>query len=95
MKPLHLAKVKELAGDLEERKELKDYLKKFGNLSLEKADSLTNDLNALDNLKLKDEFIVKIVDFLPRDSESLNKIFTEVSLDEKETQEILEIVKGY
>jgi DNA-directed RNA polymerase subunit F len=95
MEPLNLAEVKELSGDLEEKKDLMDYLKKFGKLTKEKADALTTELKGLDNLKLKKEFLVKIVDFLPRNSESLNKIFIEVSLDEKETQEILDIVKKY
>ena len=95
MKPLHLAEVSELSGELEENKDLKDYLKKFKNLSKEKADTLREELRALDNLKLKEEFVVKIIDFLPRDAESLNKIFIEVSLDEKEIQQILEIVGKY
>lgn len=95
MKPLHLADVKELAGDLEEKKDLKDYLKKFGNLTKEKADALKDELVALDNLKIKEEYLIKVIDFLPKDVESLNKIFTEVSLNENEAQEILEIVKKY
>lgn len=95
MKPLHLAEVGEIAGELDENKDLKDYLKKFRNLSKEKADALREELRALDNMKLKEEFIVKIVDFLPKDAETLNKIFIEVSLDEKEIQQILEIVSKY
>lgn len=95
MRPLHLAEVNELAGELEKNKDLKDYLKKFRKLSKEKADALLEELRATDNLKLKEEFLVKIADFLPRDAESLNKIFIEVSLDEKEIQQILEIVKKY
>ena len=46
-------------------------------------------------LKLKQEHIVKIVDLLPEDALDLNKIFTDVSLDEDETTKILEIVKKY
>ena len=36
MKPVSLAEVKEYIGDLEEKPELKDYLKKFSNLTKEK-----------------------------------------------------------
>ena len=43
MKPLCLAEVKNLIGDMDDRKELNDYIKKFGNLSKE------------DSLKLGDE----------------------------------------
>lgn len=95
MRPLSLAEVEEYAGDLEEKKDLKDYLKKFKKLNKDKSASLKEELKKLDNMKLKDESIVKIVDFLPNDSESLNKIFTEVSLDEKETEQVLEIINKY
>ncbi|MDP4039101.1 MAG: DNA-directed RNA polymerase subunit F [Candidatus Pacearchaeota archaeon] len=95
MKPLSLAEVKEIIKDSEENKDLKDYLKKFGKLNEEKAKKLEEELKALNNMKLKDEFIVKIIDFLPRDAEDLNKIFIEVSLDNKETNEVLDILKKY
>jgi DNA-directed RNA polymerase subunit F len=38
---------------------------------------------------------VKIADFVPKTAEELNKIFTDVSLDEEECNKILEIVKDY
>ena len=95
MKPLNLAEVKELAGDLEEKKELKDYLKKFEKLSAMEAKNLKEKLGALGKMKLKGTHIAKIVDFLPKTTEELNKIFTDISFDERETNEILEIVKGY
>lgn len=95
MNPLSLAQVKELSGDLEERKNLETYLKKFCKINKEKAEALMEELKALDNAKMKEEFIVKIIDFLPKDLEELNKIFKEVSLDEKEANDILEIIKKY
>jgi DNA-directed RNA polymerase subunit F len=94
MKPLNLAEVKELVGN-NENKDILDYLKKFGKLKSEDAVKLSKDLRGLDNLKMKDEHIVKIVDFLPKDAEDLNKIFNDISLDEKESNEILEIIKNY
>jgi DNA-directed RNA polymerase subunit F len=95
MKPLALLEVKEIVDKLEERDELKNYLKKFTKGKTNKSEKITEELVALNNLKLKKESIVKILDFSPKDSESLNKIFTETPLDEKETKEILEIVERY
>ena len=56
------------------------YIKKFGNLSKDKADKLKKDLLDLNSIKLNAEHIVKIIDFLPKDEEDLNKILNEVSL---------------
>lgn len=95
MKPLSLAEVKELAGDLEEKKDLRDYLKKFEKVSKDNAEKMMADLRKIDNMKLKDEYIVKIVDFKPGSPEELNKIFSDVTLNEEEINEILEIVKRY
>ena len=52
-------------------------------------------MKKLDSMKIKKEHIVKIINLLPADSSDLNKIFTDVSLDEDETNKILEIVKKY
>lgn len=95
MTPVHLGDVKELAGDLEDKPELRDYLKEFSKLDKSKADSLLEAIKSIGNLKIKDESIVKIVDLLPKDSESLLKIFNDISLDEKEIEQILAVVKEY
>ncbi|MEK6894820.1 MAG: hypothetical protein AABX10_05130 [Nanoarchaeota archaeon] len=95
MTPVHLEDVKELAGDLDSKPELRDYLKEFSKLDKKKADTLSESLRALGNLKMKEELVVKIVDLLPRDSDSLIKILNDVSLDEKEINDILAVVKEY
>ncbi len=95
MKPLYLSEVKELAGDLSEKPALHEYLKEFCKIDKKKSEELVSALEGLKNLKLKDEFVVKIVDLLPRDAESVNKIFNDVSLDEKEINDILAVVKEY
>jgi len=95
MKPLSLGEVKELLANAEEQKEVSGYLKKFGKLNKEKAISLEEELRQLNNSKIKEDYLVKIVDFLPKDQEGLLKIFNDISLDEKEINEILEIVKKY
>ena len=95
MTPVHLGDVKELSGDLDSKPELRDYLKEFSKLDKKKADALLESLRNLGNMKMKDETIVKIVDLLPRDSDSLIKILNDVSLDEKELNDILAVVKEY
>ena len=93
--PLTLVEVKEIVGKLGEKQEMKEYLKKFTKLSKDKAGKLTEEITSLGSMKVKEEHIVKIVDFLPRDAEDLNKIFTDTGLTEEETNAILEIVKKY
>jgi len=94
-KPITLSEVKDIVKDLDERQNLKAYLKKFSSLTKDKAIKLKQELEKLNNLKIKEENIIKIIDFLPKDAEDLNKIFTEVTLTEAEINEILEIVKKY
>ena len=95
MKVLNLADVRELVEKDGERKEMEDYLKNFCKVSKDKADKMAEELRALDNAKFKEENIMKIIDFLPKDSEDVRKIISETSLDETEINSILEIVKKY
>ena len=46
-------------------------------------------------MKLKSDYISKIIDVLPETNEDVNKIFADISLDENETQKILDTVKQY
>lgn len=94
-KPVSLAEVKALANNLEEKKVLNDYLKTFCKASKSDAEKLAGELRALNNMKLKEESIIKIADFLPRSSEELNKITNDVSLTEEEANSVLNIVKNY
>ena len=95
MRPLTMVEAKKLSGDLEEKKELKSYFKKFSKVKEDKIKELCDKIRKLDNLKVKEVDIVKIADFLPKTAEELNKIFNDVSLDEKEINDILDIVKEY
>ena len=95
MKPLNLSEAKDLVVNLEEKKELKDYLKRFGKLSRKDSEKLSDELRKLENIKLKDEYIVKIVDFLPKTAGDLNKVFNDITLEEREINEILEIIQRY
>ena len=98
MQPLDMGEVKKILGSLEDtekKKQLDAFIKKFSKISSEKAEQLKKELNGLGLIKLKQENIAKIVDILPEDAADLNKIFVDVSLDEDETNKILEVVKKY
>ena len=73
---------------------MKIYLKKFLKTTTARAKKIKEELEKADLLKLKREHIVKIIDLLPEDASDLNKIFTDVSLNEDETNKILEIIKN-
>lgn len=79
----------------ESNPEIKGFLKKYISLKPEKAKELRKKLEDLDLMKIKPEHIVKIIDLIPEDSEDINKIFTDVGLDEDETKKILETVKPF
>lgn len=93
--PVTLAEVRDIVDKMEEAHDAKDYLKKFTKLSKDKSDKLKQELKNLNSLKLNEDNIVKIVDFLPRDAEDTNKIISETSLTEEEINAILEITKKY
>ncbi len=92
--PLTIADVKEYVKDLELTENLKAYLKEFSKISKDKSDKIRESIKALNNPKIKDEHSVKIIDFLPKDSEDINKILLNAGLNEEEARAILEIVKN-
>ncbi len=96
-KPVSIAEAVSLVGVVkdDEKKPIHGYFKKFASISKKDADKLVEELRALNNPKLKEEHLMKIADFLPKDNEDLSKILNEVSLSEAESNSILEIVKKY
>ena len=95
-KPINLNEVKEILKEIpdsEKKIHMELYLKKFLKAKPEKTKKIKEELERLDLLKLKRENIVKIADLMPEDASDLNKIFTEISLNEDETNKILELVK--
>ena len=46
-------------------------------------------------MKIKPDYASKVIDILPETSEDLNKIFVDITLDENETQKILDTVKEF
>ena len=93
--PVMMAEARDIVSKLEEGEGLKEYFKKFTKLSKDKAEKLKKELESLNNLKLREEHFIKIVDFLPKDAEELNKIFPDVGLTEEETNAILETTRKY
>ena len=94
-RPITLAEVVSLAGDSEKAEEIKKFIKNFNKMDVKKALEMKEELKALDLIKLKDEHIVKIVDFTPKDASKLNKVIIEVSLDSDEVTKILEVTGKY
>ena len=95
--PLNLNEVQEILEkipDSDNKEEMRIYLKKFLKTKPGQAKQIKEDLEKLDLLKLKREHLVKIVDLLPQDASDVNKIFTDVSLNEDETNKILDVVKN-
>jgi len=93
--PITFADVQERVKSLEEKQELKEYLKKFTKLKKDKADALMSDLRDLKNVKISDTHAVKVADFLPIEPEEVNKLFIDVTLSEEEVNKIIEVVKKY
>ena len=88
------AKILKGIEDSEKKAQIESFIKKFSKIDVKKADKIREELKNLEFLKIKPEHIVKIIDALPEDTSDLNKIFTETSLTEDETNKILEIIKS-
>lgn len=95
MKPLTLVETKKLIEDNQGKEEVAEYLKKFIKLKSKDVEEMRKELESLDNHKVRPEYIVKVIDFLPQTSSEVNKIFTDISLDENEIKQIIDIVKKY
>ncbi len=92
--PLSIPEISEyLKEETALTKDLKSFIKKYSEISSEKAKKIKQELQKLDIIKLKDEHIVKIIEILPETKEDLNKIFTDVGLDEDESKIILDKIK--
>ena len=96
-KPITMAESKEILKeyDTEKSKAATAMIKKFTKLSADEAKKLFLDIKKLNLEKLKDEDIIKIIDFLPDDAESLRKIFTgsDTAFDQDEISKILNVIK--
>jgi DNA-directed RNA polymerase subunit F len=77
------------------RKEIMAYIKKFRKIKLDDAKNMIKEIEKLDNIKIKPEHVVKIIDLAPEDEADISKIFTDVSLNKDESEKILGIVKQF
>jgi DNA-directed RNA polymerase subunit F len=101
-KPTSMAESKEILSNREKKKELSyeqklalEHLNKFTKLSPEQAKKLLGELSEV--LRMSQETIVQILNFLPKNADELRMIFSreKFSLKEDEINKILEIVKKY
>lgn len=93
--PLSMAEVAEYVKKDEEKANVVLFIKKFTDLTSKQAKEMEEKLKSLDLMKINDSGISKIIDLLPETPEEVNKIFTDVGLDEDETNKIIEIVKQF
>jgi len=93
-KPLAIVEALDYIKDLDDKPVLKEYFDKFVKIKSKEAEEIRKKITSLNSPKIRDEHIAKIIDLMPKDSESVNKIFLELSLSEEETKSLIDIVKG-
>ncbi len=102
-KPLTMAELKEKLEEIKKRdKEISEktqktliYLNKFTNVKEKEALKLKEDLINLNIPRIKEKHIIKIIDLMPKDIESLKLIFSidNVTVKQEDLQRILEVLK--
>jgi len=94
--PLSMAEVVNYLKESEESKsEIIGFIQKFSKLKVKEAKELKQELEGLNMIKIKSDYIIKMIDLLPETAEELNKIFVDVNLDEDEIKKILDTIKKY
>jgi DNA-directed RNA polymerase subunit F len=101
-KPVSMAEAKDILSSREKKKELSyeqklalEHLNKFTKLSQEQAKKLLEELSGV--LRMSQETMVQILNFLPKNADELRMIFSreKFSLKEDELNKILEIIKKH
>jgi DNA-directed RNA polymerase subunit F len=101
-KPVSMAEAKDILSSREKKKELSyeqklalEHLNKFTKLKQEDAKKLLEELSSV--LRMSQETVVQILNFLPKNADELRMIFSreKFSLKEDEINKILEIIKRY
>ncbi len=94
--PLSMAEALEYIEDKKDSEaDVKKMIKKFVKLNPEEAKKLRGKLSSLGLMKLRAESISKMIDLMPENQENINKIFTDMSLDEDESRKILDAIKEF
>jgi DNA-directed RNA polymerase subunit F len=104
-KTVSLGDVKEILDKIEKRdKELnylsnktKEYLENFVTLSKSKRTELEKKLQDLGLVRLKEEYIAKICDFLPKTVDELKVVLQAypLSMPKKDQEEVVKVVKAF
>lgn len=84
--------------DLEfEQKHTKEHVKDFSKLTVAKVNKLKKSLVSLDLSKLKHEFIINIINILPKDIDEIKLVLSMsvIPFNDEEFQKIYECVKPY
>lgn len=96
-KSITLAEAKEILKEIKTDKAqaLVTFIKKFTKLNAQDVVKLREQLLGLGLVKLKEENIIKLIDFMPKDAADVRKIFagSNVSLDQNEIEKILSVFK--
>ena len=79
----------------ESEAKIKKFMVNFKKLDIKEAKNLREKIKGMELLKVGDSHISKIIDLVPENKEDLNKIFTEVSLDEDESKQILDVIEEF
>jgi len=91
--------IPEVLGYLDKKNEkesnLIGFIEKFNDVKFKDAKQIKEKINSLNLMKLREEHIIKLIDFMPNNSEELNKILMGVNLDEDETKKILDTIKEF
>lgn len=103
--PLALVDVKDILEKIDKRDEelnyisnkVKEYLDQFVTLSANKRNDLYKQLVDLNLTRLKEEHIMKIIDFLPKSINELKIVLQAypITMPKKDQEAIAKVVKGF
>lgn len=79
----------------ESEQEVAKFIKKFVKIKPKSAKELRTKIQSMNILKIREEHMSKIIDSLPEDEDSLNKIFTENFLETEESKKVLNLIKEF
>ena len=103
-KPIMLADVKECIEDVKKKKDLNfreskciDYINTFTKIKAKDAEKLKKGIEELNIGRLKDRHIIKIIDLMTDDIESLKLILSgeDITLKQEDLNKLIEVVKKY
>ena len=95
IKPLSISEASEFVRKKDVDIDVSGFMKKFTKFNSKKAKELRKNIEDLNLIKVDAKHASKMIDLIPETKEDLNKIFTDVSLDENETNKLLEEIKKF